>query len=179
MEFYLLGIVRNVDPIRQVLYVLTPLSLEALQRVNTLLKGNLEIPAALLLSTKQVNGPYISTEFTYELYGAMAKKQRPFQIRRHRVLWWRKIILFMFCLCWETIGFNMKRTEQNWYLMSKIFVVKCTLSEQALLSERMSTPWRPTESSGRLGNCFACKFGHWRSECLQSSHFSIRRNCRS
>ena len=50
MEFYVLGIVRNVDPIRQVLYVLTPLSLEALQRVNTLLKGNLEIPAALLLS---------------------------------------------------------------------------------------------------------------------------------
>lgn len=50
MEFYVLGIVRNVDPTRQVLYVLTPLSLEVLQRVNTLLKGNLEIPAALLLS---------------------------------------------------------------------------------------------------------------------------------
>lgn len=86
VECHGLGIVRNVDPTRQVLYVLTPLSLEVLQRVNTLLKGNLEIPAALLLSTKQVNGPYISTEFTYELYGAMAKKQRPFQIRRNRVL---------------------------------------------------------------------------------------------
>ncbi|XP_029199758.2 polynucleotide 5'-hydroxyl-kinase NOL9-like isoform X3 [Acropora millepora] len=86
VECHGLGIVRNVDPTRQVLYVLTPLSLEALLRVNTLLKGNLEIPAALLLSTKQVNGPYISTEFTYELYGAMAKKQRPFQIRRNRVL---------------------------------------------------------------------------------------------
>lgn len=86
VECHGLGIVRNVDPTRQVLYVLTPLSLEVLQQVNTLLKGNLEIPAALLLSTKQVNGPYISTEFTYELYGAMAKKQRPFQIRRNRVL---------------------------------------------------------------------------------------------
>ena len=50
MEFYVLGIVRNVDPTRQVLYILTPLSLEVIQRVNTLLKGNLEIPAALLLS---------------------------------------------------------------------------------------------------------------------------------
>lgn len=53
MEFYVSGIVRNVDPIRQVLYVLTPLSLEVLQRVNTLLKGNLEIPAALLLSVSK------------------------------------------------------------------------------------------------------------------------------
>ena len=44
------GIVRNVDPVRKVLYVLTPLPLDTLQRVNTLLKGNLEIPAALLLS---------------------------------------------------------------------------------------------------------------------------------
>ncbi|XP_015767061.1 PREDICTED: polynucleotide 5'-hydroxyl-kinase NOL9-like [Acropora digitifera] len=50
VECHGLGIVRNVDPTRQVLYVLTPLSLEVLQRVNTLLKGNLEIPAALLLS---------------------------------------------------------------------------------------------------------------------------------
>ena len=39
-----------------------------------------------VFQTKQVNGPYISTEFTYELFGAMAKKQRPFQIRRNRVL---------------------------------------------------------------------------------------------
>lgn len=45
-----LGIIRNIDPLKRVLYVLTPLSLDALQRVNTLLKGNLEIPAALLLS---------------------------------------------------------------------------------------------------------------------------------
>lgn len=50
MCFFLSGIIRNIDPLKRVLYVLTPLSLDALQRVNTLLKGNLEIPAALLLS---------------------------------------------------------------------------------------------------------------------------------
>lgn len=50
MGFFLSGIIRNIDPLKRVLYVLTPLSFDALQRVNTLLKGNLEIPAALLLS---------------------------------------------------------------------------------------------------------------------------------
>ena len=41
---------RNIDPARKLLYVLTPVPLETLQRVNTLLKGILEIPAALMLS---------------------------------------------------------------------------------------------------------------------------------
>lgn len=79
-----LGIVRNVDPVRKVLYVLTPLPLDTLQRVNTLLKGNLEIPAALLLSTKKLNVPYVTTEFTYHLRGAGAKKMRHNLLRRRR-----------------------------------------------------------------------------------------------
>lgn len=41
---------RNIDPARKLLYVLTPVPLETLHRVNTLLKGILEIPAALMLS---------------------------------------------------------------------------------------------------------------------------------
>ena len=51
----ILGIVRNIDPVRRVLYVLTPLSIDDLQQVNTLLKGNLEIPAALLLSVSKID----------------------------------------------------------------------------------------------------------------------------
>lgn len=80
-----LGIVRNIDPAKRVLYVLTPLSLDALHQVNTLLKGNLEIPAALFLSTKQVNAPYISSEFSYDLRGAGARKVRYNLLRRKNI----------------------------------------------------------------------------------------------
>ncbi|CAH3188431.1 unnamed protein product [Porites evermanni] len=77
-----LGIVRNIDPVEKLLFVLTPLGLDDLKQVNTLLKGNLEIPAALLLSTKQSNAPYISTEFSYDLRGAGARKVRYNLMRR-------------------------------------------------------------------------------------------------
>lgn len=77
-----LGIVRNIDPARKLLYVLTPVPLETLHRVNTLLKGILEIPAALMLSTKQGSVPYVSSEFSYELRGAGARKVRYNLLRR-------------------------------------------------------------------------------------------------
>ncbi|KAJ7336072.1 Polynucleotide 5'-hydroxyl-kinase nol9 [Desmophyllum pertusum] len=76
-----LGIVRNIDPVKRLLYVITPLSLDTLRQVNTLLKGNLEIPA-LLLSAKQGNVPYVSAEFSYELRGAGARKVRYNLLRR-------------------------------------------------------------------------------------------------
>ena len=44
------GIVRNIDPVKRLLYVLTPQTLDSLRQVNTLLKGNLEILAVMLLS---------------------------------------------------------------------------------------------------------------------------------
>ncbi|EDO26402.1 predicted protein, partial [Nematostella vectensis] len=37
-----LGIVRNVDPVNKLFYILTPVPLDVLKRVNILLKGNLE-----------------------------------------------------------------------------------------------------------------------------------------
>ena len=52
-RFSLVGIVRNIDPVEKLLFVLTPLGLDDLKQVNTLLKGNLEIPAALLLSVSR------------------------------------------------------------------------------------------------------------------------------
>jgi len=77
-----LGIVRNIDPVKRLLYVLTPQTLDTLRQVNTLLKGNLEIPAAMLLSGKRQNAPYVSTEFSYELRGAGARKVRYNLLRR-------------------------------------------------------------------------------------------------
>lgn len=56
MSNSVIGIVRNIDPARKLLYVLTPLPLDRLQQVNVLLKGNIEIPAAIMLSvSKGVN----------------------------------------------------------------------------------------------------------------------------
>ena len=52
-RFSLVGIVRNIDPVEKLLFVLTPLGLDDLKQVNTLLKGNLEIPAALLLAVSK------------------------------------------------------------------------------------------------------------------------------
>ena len=52
-RFSLVGIVRNIDPVEKLLFVLTPLGLDDLKQVNTLLKGNLEISAALLLSVSR------------------------------------------------------------------------------------------------------------------------------
>lgn len=71
-----LGIVRNIDPARKLLYVLTPLPLDRLQQVNALLKGNIEIPAAIMLSTKQANAPYVSSEFSFDVRGAGSRKIR-------------------------------------------------------------------------------------------------------
>lgn len=53
----IIGIVRNIDPVKRLLYVLTPQTLDTLRHVNTLLKGNLEIPAAMLLSVS--TGDYV------------------------------------------------------------------------------------------------------------------------
>ena len=52
-RFSVVGIVRNIDPVEKLLFVLTPLGLDDRKQVNTLLKGNLEIPAALLLSVSR------------------------------------------------------------------------------------------------------------------------------
>ena len=58
-----IGIVRNIDPARKLLYVLTPLPLDRLQQVNALLKGNIEIPAAIMLSVRK------GDNFSRVLYG--------------------------------------------------------------------------------------------------------------
>ncbi|KAI5055660.1 hypothetical protein GOP47_0029181 [Adiantum capillus-veneris] len=53
-----LGIVRAVDVSRGLFYVLTPLKLDVLQRVNTFIQGRIEIPAAFLKAPRYVS-PYL------------------------------------------------------------------------------------------------------------------------
>jgi len=50
--FYIKGIVRNVDPVRQLLYIQTPESVDVLDRVNVLLKGNVQLPHTFLTEVK-------------------------------------------------------------------------------------------------------------------------------
>ncbi|KAK3755025.1 hypothetical protein QZH41_011062 [Actinostola sp. cb2023] len=70
------GIVRNIDPINRLFYILTPVPLDKLQRVNTLLKGNLEIPAPVLIQDSHPSMPYVSSQFSYDIKGAGARKVR-------------------------------------------------------------------------------------------------------
>lgn len=42
------GIVRGIDTIRQVLYLITPVPVDSLEKVDLLLQGFIEIPTSLL-----------------------------------------------------------------------------------------------------------------------------------
>ena len=44
---YMLGIVRNIDTVKRIVYIITPEPLETLKTVNVLMKGRLEIMDAL------------------------------------------------------------------------------------------------------------------------------------
>ena len=57
------GIVRNIDPVNKLLYILTPVPLHTLDRVNLLEKGNLEIPASLLLQVGLVMHCFTNANF--------------------------------------------------------------------------------------------------------------------
>ena len=47
------GIVRNIDPVNKLFFILTPVPRPDLQRLNTLLKGNLEVPASMFLQASE------------------------------------------------------------------------------------------------------------------------------
>ncbi|KAJ1620061.1 hypothetical protein T492DRAFT_401103 [Pavlovales sp. CCMP2436] len=59
-----LGIVRAIDVARGELHILTPLPLAQLQRVNTVVRGNLQLPAALIIGGAQPMAamPYLTAE---------------------------------------------------------------------------------------------------------------------
>jgi polynucleotide 5'-hydroxyl-kinase GRC3/NOL9 len=60
-----LAVVRAVDPVRQVLYVLTPVLPDVLQRCTTLCRGALELPSEMLLHGAGAGSlPYITLSFS-------------------------------------------------------------------------------------------------------------------
>ncbi|VFQ74570.1 unnamed protein product [Cuscuta campestris] len=62
-----LGIVRSIDTLKRVLYIITPVPLDSLEKVDLLLQGFIELPTSLL----QVQGcvsPYMSANVLPEYY---------------------------------------------------------------------------------------------------------------
>ncbi|CAM9271585.1 unnamed protein product [Choristocarpus tenellus] len=57
-----LGLVRSIDPVRQLLYLLSPEPLSSLRRVNVLVKGSLHLPAEMLYDSGSCSHPYFSSE---------------------------------------------------------------------------------------------------------------------
>ena len=45
-----MGIVRSIDTVNQMLYILTPVPLHLLKDVNLLVRGNIQLPSEMLLS---------------------------------------------------------------------------------------------------------------------------------
>lgn len=62
-----LGIVRAVDELKGLFYVITPLKLEILQQVKTFLQGRMEIPASLLKARRYIS-PYLAS-YTISIEG--------------------------------------------------------------------------------------------------------------
>ena len=58
-ECFGLGLIRAIDPINHLFYILTPIPLELLSRVNTFVKGDIELPSHALLDGAVVNPPYL------------------------------------------------------------------------------------------------------------------------
>ena len=71
-----LGIVRNVDAVKQLLYIITPESLEVLKTVQVLVKGRLEILDCLYKKQTYGKLPYVTSEFTYNHRGSGQKRIR-------------------------------------------------------------------------------------------------------
>ena len=59
-----LGIIRNIDPINKLFYILTPERPEVLQHVNALLKGNVQLPVSYLIEVSD----FFSNNFFYTIH---------------------------------------------------------------------------------------------------------------
>lgn len=58
-----LGVIRVIDAPTKTFYITTPVSLQKLEEVNLIMKGEMELPSALLLSGQiiQEKTPYLTT----------------------------------------------------------------------------------------------------------------------
>ncbi|CAB4015354.1 Polynucleotide 5 -hydroxyl-kinase NOL9, partial [Paramuricea clavata] len=69
-------IVRNIDTVKQLLYIITPEPLEVLKTVKVLVKGRLEILDCLYKKQTYGNIPFVTSEFTYNHRGSGQKRVR-------------------------------------------------------------------------------------------------------
>ncbi|XP_063063938.1 polynucleotide 5'-hydroxyl-kinase NOL9 [Engraulis encrasicolus] len=67
-----LGVLRGVDMIRGLYFLVTPVPPALLSRVNCLLLGEISLPKALMTTQGGVDGdlPYVTTDYSFELTGA-------------------------------------------------------------------------------------------------------------
>ncbi|XP_047146062.1 polynucleotide 5'-hydroxyl-kinase NOL9 isoform X1 [Hydra vulgaris] len=62
-EYSGMGIVRNIDPVNKLFYILTPEPPEVLQHVNALLKGNIQLPVSYLIEHPCESHPYYCHDY--------------------------------------------------------------------------------------------------------------------
>ncbi|XP_033647445.1 polynucleotide 5'-hydroxyl-kinase NOL9-like [Asterias rubens] len=72
-----LGIIRGIDPVQKVFYILAAISKDALPEVNALFRGALSLPQPLLTQGQRIaDVPYVSREFSSVIIGSGAIKVR-------------------------------------------------------------------------------------------------------
>ena len=84
-QAYGLGLIRAIDPAKQIYYVLTPVPLTFLKNVDTFLLGvGCSIPYTLLLEDKRYvdSTPYLSCEVNYDAAGSAVHRSRHNILRR-------------------------------------------------------------------------------------------------
>ncbi|XP_013416970.1 polynucleotide 5'-hydroxyl-kinase NOL9 [Lingula anatina] len=75
------GIIRGIDPVKKVFYIITPLSSAVLEKVNCLVKGSLDIPHQMLLKQK-CPGPLPYVDSPRDGLGAGSVKPRQYLQRK-------------------------------------------------------------------------------------------------
>ena len=81
-----LGIIRAIDPDNHLFHIITPLPLSSLKEVNTIMKGNIELPTLSLLEGGVMNAPYLCSNSlsTNDGSGAAPMNKKRQDIQRHR-----------------------------------------------------------------------------------------------
>lgn len=79
-----LGIIRVVDSASQSFFIATPVPLEAVKRVNILLKGELEMPSVLFLVGQVIEAktPYLTTSSLPKVGSGSAQMKSRLNIKR-------------------------------------------------------------------------------------------------
>lgn len=62
-EFLGLGIIRNIDPVNHLFYILTPEPLDVVNKVNALIKGNIQLPHTYLVDDENSTQPYYCYDY--------------------------------------------------------------------------------------------------------------------